>query len=405
MTAVQLYYALKKSHKCFLGIYERIVKIKSVTQPNCQKCFALWVKHNIAAGLQKNLKLDFSSRNGLRRTLGQLKLPENELLGKYMLPKYLLYKWKTYRDREIIKPSQSEASPVLLSSLLTWNLNGLGTKRPWPEQLVVQNQCGIIAVQEHLLSPLQYPPALKTFSHTTNPEGEVFKGKPSSDHLPVLSNLQQHAYLTSPPSIKWNNKLLQGHGDELSPSNRWNFLQVDEINSQDELDHSANKYIEILNNVGDCLGIRGESKDSSPRYFDKASLRARMQERGAKRKLEKALQLKQNPQDNEAKEFHQAIQHPQGKYRQSQIPTPCFNEKGNLLVDQEEILEEKASNSPRLAGNLTGIYKNQGHWGIYRATNSSMGPLRIEGVNTALKQARKPVSCPILSVLDSLLAI
>ncbi|MBW0500080.1 hypothetical protein O181_039795 [Austropuccinia psidii MF-1] len=432
MKAVQLYYSLKKSHKCFPGIYEGIVKIKSVTQPNCQKCFAVWAKHNIAAGLQKNLKLDFSGRNGLRRTLGQLKLPENELLGKYMLPKYLLCKSKTYWDREIIKPSQSEASPLLLSSLFTWNLNGLVTKRPWLEQLVGQNQCGIIAVQEHLLSPLQYPPALEKFITYNKSRGPGFqrkapfihcslayheiptdeqafihvvvfdlcKGKtwhilalyqPSgtsrrgdhkailshlrhqiettvkdkdplltlmgdfnmdeqeinkihtttswrnlllsqlrdpinnltfvkyhqtdcsldhfvvskavthlskevsniqdtsaSDHLPVLLNLQQHAYLTSPPYIKWNTKLLQGHGDELAPSNRWNSLQVDEITSQDELDLTANKYIEILNNVGYCLGIRGESNDYSPRYFDKATLRAIKQERGAKGKLEKA---------------------------------------------------------------------------------------------------------------------
>ncbi|MBW0518320.1 hypothetical protein O181_058035 [Austropuccinia psidii MF-1] len=76
MTTVQLYSALKDSLKFCAGIYEGIVKIKSITQPNFQKHFDLCVKQDIAAGLQKNIKLDLGGRNCLRCTLGQLKLPE-----------------------------------------------------------------------------------------------------------------------------------------------------------------------------------------------------------------------------------------------------------------------------------------------------------------------------------------
>ncbi|MBW0523321.1 hypothetical protein O181_063036 [Austropuccinia psidii MF-1] len=84
-------------------------------------------------------------------------------------------------------------------------------------------------------------------------------------------------------SKEWNTKLLQGHGDDAALSNRWNVLQVDEITSQDEVDHAAKKYIEILTNVGNCLSIRGESKDSSPTFFDKATLKAIKQEWGKKK--------------------------------------------------------------------------------------------------------------------------
>ncbi|MBW0474301.1 hypothetical protein O181_014016 [Austropuccinia psidii MF-1] len=524
MTTVQMYSSLKHSLKCCPGVYEGIVKIKSVTQPNRQKCFDLWVKQDIAAGLQKNLKLDFSGRNGLRHTLGQLKLPEHELVGKYMLPKYQLYKWKPYQDRAIVKPSRPEASPVLLSSLLTWNLNGLGTKRPWLEQLANLNLCGVIAIQEHLLSPLQYPPSLKNFvtynksrgpgfrgqalfvhrslaSHEVPTDEQTFihvvvfglcKGKPwhilalylpsgtsrRGDRKAILARLRRHiaanikdgnplmtlmgdfnmdeqeidtllttnswrdlllSQLKDPANnltrmtdhqtdrsldhfvvskavthlskevniirdISWNTKLLQGHGDELALSDRWNVLKLDEINSQDELDNASNKYIEILNNVGDRLGIRGESRESSPRGFDNSTLRAIKRERRARRKLENALHSKLNPlvitkltntwvlmkgrsklkqkkfaktekikrarhitaclEGNEAKDFHQ------GKSRQSQIPTPCFNEQGDLLVDPEAILEERASYSAKLADDPVGISKNREHWGTYRATTA-----------------------------------
>ncbi|MBW0464659.1 hypothetical protein O181_004374 [Austropuccinia psidii MF-1] len=113
-------------------------------------------------------------------------------------------------------------------------------------------------------------------------EVSIIQDVSASYHCPVLLQLQQHVYLTSPPSIKWNTKILQGHGDDLELPDRWNILQVDEINSQDYLDISDNKYIEILNNVGDSLGIRGESKESFPRYFRKATLNAIKKERGLK---------------------------------------------------------------------------------------------------------------------------
>ncbi|MBW0480954.1 hypothetical protein O181_020669 [Austropuccinia psidii MF-1] len=87
-------------------------------------------------------------------------------------------------------------------------------------------------------------------------------------------------------------------------------------------------------------------------------------------KVKKACHITACLEDNEAKDFHQAIKHIKGKSRQSQIPTPCFNEKDNLLVDPEEILEEKASYSARLADNPTGISKNREHWGTHRATTS-----------------------------------
>ncbi|MBW0495703.1 hypothetical protein O181_035418 [Austropuccinia psidii MF-1] len=62
-------------------------------------------------------------------------------------------------------------------------------------------------------------------------------------HFPVLLKIQKNLDLTLPPSIKWNTKLLQNHGDELALSDRWNVLQVDEISSQDDLDNSSNNYI------------------------------------------------------------------------------------------------------------------------------------------------------------------
>ncbi|MBW0482500.1 hypothetical protein O181_022215 [Austropuccinia psidii MF-1] len=119
----------------------------------------------------------------------------------------------------------------------------------------------------------------------------------SLDHFVVskaVTHLSREASIIR--DLLLNTKLLQGHGADLALSDRWNVLRVDEINSQDKLDDAANKYIEILNDVGDRLGMRGESKDSSPRCFDKATLRAIKQERGVRRKLENALHSKLNPQ-------------------------------------------------------------------------------------------------------------
>ncbi|MBW0482501.1 hypothetical protein O181_022216 [Austropuccinia psidii MF-1] len=115
-------------------------------------------------------------------------------------------------------------------------------------------------------------------------------------------------------------------------------------------------------------------------------------------KVKKAWHITACLEDNEAKDFRQAIQHLQGKSRQSRIPTPCFNEQGDLLVDPEAILEEQASYSSKLADDPIGISKNQEHWGTYRATNAYVGPLRIEGATNPLELTRKPVSCFILSV-------
>ncbi|MBW0480953.1 hypothetical protein O181_020668 [Austropuccinia psidii MF-1] len=115
-------------------------------------------------------------------------MPDNELVGKYMLPKYRIYKWKPYWDRAIIKPSQFKAPPVLLSSLLTWNLNGLGTKRPWLEQLASHNQCEVIAIQEHLLSPLQYPPTLKNIFTYNKSRGPCFWGQALFVHFSLASH-------------------------------------------------------------------------------------------------------------------------------------------------------------------------------------------------------------------------
>ncbi|MBW0485337.1 hypothetical protein O181_025052 [Austropuccinia psidii MF-1] len=58
-------------------------------------------------------------------------------------------------------------------------------------------------------------------------------------------------------------------------------------------------------------------------------------------------------EENKEKDFYQAIQHLQEKSRQSHIPTPCFNDQGNLLVDPEDILEERACYSAKLADDMT----------------------------------------------------
>ncbi|MBW0473535.1 hypothetical protein O181_013250 [Austropuccinia psidii MF-1] len=122
-------------------------------------------------------------------------------------------------------------------------------------------------------------------------------------------------------------------------------------------------------------------------------------------KVKKSRHITACLEDNEAKDFHQAIQHLQGKSRQSQMPTPCFNEQGDLLVDPEAILEERASYSAKLADDPIGMSKNREHWGTYGATTAYVGPLRIEGATNPLELTRKPVSRPILSLSAFLLAI
>ncbi|MBW0510110.1 hypothetical protein O181_049825 [Austropuccinia psidii MF-1] len=216
----------------------------------------------------------------------------------------------------------------------------------------------------------------------------------ASSHWPIQLDILKGKLHDSTISLRWNTKLLQGHGDKLALSHRWDCLNVEHINTEEDLDSAAKNYVEIPDKCGEELGIkqevcstphktlgaikrerqaRQESTIAVSRGIEgkllmklKDSLVEMIQRSRLKqRKFSRTLKLCQARRicfllDNrESKDFHALVQKLQGKGQKSQMLTPCYNTKGVLLIDPKDILDERANYSKQLASDPEGISKNK----------------------------------------------
>ncbi|KAH9450321.1 hypothetical protein Pst134EA_027029 [Puccinia striiformis f. sp. tritici] len=74
-----------------------------------------------------------------------------------------------------------------------------------------------------------------------------------SDHWPVLIKTNLKNVELMPTKKVWNRKHIVGHGWDLALSNRWDVLQSDNIETEEELNEIAEKWVQTLNLIGEEL--------------------------------------------------------------------------------------------------------------------------------------------------------
>ncbi|KNZ60214.1 hypothetical protein VP01_1594g1 [Puccinia sorghi] len=565
LTTPQLYSALRNSLRHHPETLSGIIKVKPVLQPNRQQRFDLWVKREVAAGLQHSLKLNYQGRQTLSNLIATSNLTSNQAATRFMLPRYRLCRWKSYRDRPIKRtPTPAHTTQPTDRSFLTWNINGIKSKLPALQSLLADHNIAVAAVQEHKRAINQYIPGIQGYKiferpkepgfmghclyvnhtyvahevptackniihvkingladaepwhvlavympsgnsrvkdrrevwdhicttleplqsrgisrkvtilgdlnedintvtsrlrmatlkslnlalctdpeavstrHLSNKEGryidhfinsdeartlteyvKVAKDTFSiSDHWPVLMRLK-HSNITGPaltPMKSWNRKQLNGHSINLALSHRWEVLQTDSIETEEDLNAAAHKWVETLDSIGEELGFLAIPSQQHKLQFDRKTLalikRARrsrlklndLKEQAdfrLKRKLQstverdqhraklaikkfaKTAKLKHSKRinslllDGEAADFHKNVQKAQGKARGKEDNLPCFNNEGILVTEPQDILLARAAYSEALAADPTGISQSSEAWKQVLPDNSFKGPLRI----------------------------
>ncbi|POW07965.1 hypothetical protein PSTT_07907 [Puccinia striiformis] len=154
-----------------------IVKVLPVLQPNRRPRFDIWIKNEVAAGLQKSLNLDFKGRQQLADYIFESKLPWHQCLIQGMLPRYRLCRWKSHRDRVLLPPSPPEVTPpTLLDKFMSWNINGIKSKLPVLKQLLQDNNVSVAGIQEHIRTVCQYAPGVKNYNIFERPCEKGFWG-------------------------------------------------------------------------------------------------------------------------------------------------------------------------------------------------------------------------------------
>ncbi|KAI7936225.1 hypothetical protein MJO29_015528 [Puccinia striiformis f. sp. tritici] len=223
-----------------------------------------------------------------------------------------------------------------------------------------------------------------------------------SDHWPVFT---YNNVSTSPKictSKSWDRKAINGHGIELALSNRWDILNTEHIETEDQLNECADKWVETLDTIGTELGMLDIPRERKNISFDRSTVRLINISRKTRQKLneaskadisshikrklirklelaskkakiaikryaaklrqEKGRRINSMLLDNEGEDFHRAIQALQGRSKTKQDNTPCFNLKDELVTNPDDILEARATYSEILASDPTGISKDKKRW-------------------------------------------
>ncbi|WAR59669.1 hypothetical protein PtB15_11B309 [Puccinia triticina] len=189
LTTPQLYSALTNALKHHPPTMRGLVKVKQIYQPNWRQHFDLWVKNEVAAGLQKSLQLDYHGRLRLTETLSNSKDTWIKTITSSMLPRYRLSLWKAYRDRVIQHTKNpSPETPLQLGHFMTWNINGVSSKFPVLKEILHKNNVSIAGVQEHLRNVYQYTPAVKEYNLFDQPKEEGFRGHCLYVHTSLAAN-------------------------------------------------------------------------------------------------------------------------------------------------------------------------------------------------------------------------
>ncbi|POW07620.1 hypothetical protein PSHT_09861 [Puccinia striiformis] len=181
---------------------QRIVKVLPVLQPNRRPRFDIWIKNEVAAGLQKSLNLDFKGRQQLADYIFESKLPWHQCLiltivikidrsslpTRYWDQTATIYCRKRsrlhnrgavafHRDRVLLPPSPPEVTPpTLLDKFMSWNINGIKSKLPVLKQLLQDNNVSVAGIQEHIRTVCQYAPGVKNYNIFERPCEKGFWG-------------------------------------------------------------------------------------------------------------------------------------------------------------------------------------------------------------------------------------
>lgn len=136
-----------------------VVRVQSIRQPNGYPRTDIWIEARVAAGLKKGLYMMANQR--------RFGVKENHKFPLYKLRTawhpnektrhWRLDVWKSWRDR---KPKKMLPTVELRrqpqSGLATLNINGMGAKKPLVENLLIESEIGILAIQETLLDENSY---------------------------------------------------------------------------------------------------------------------------------------------------------------------------------------------------------------------------------------------------------
>ncbi|KAI7966386.1 hypothetical protein MJO29_002134, partial [Puccinia striiformis f. sp. tritici] len=379
VTTPQIYSALQNSLRRNLATYAAIVKVVPVRQPNRHHRFDIWITNEYAAGLQSALRLDF---------VGRKKLPAE------------------------IRDSNNLAIMGIQEHLRTVEQYVPGIKEyiifEKPKEKDFRGHC--LYVHQYLAAHEVYQKPERSGSKVSGPCHQLTSSTTScektqvdnvsfdiSDHWPVLIHTDLKNAKTSPTKKSWNRKHIVGHGRDLALSNRWDALQSDDIETEEELNKVAEEWVQTLNAIGEELHMLRIPQPAKQTYLNKATknlvkrsrkarvlyntalldndhvnlprLRKSMQEKGRRvkvaikkiateEKLTCSTRINKTLVENEGADFHSAVQAAQGRSQSNQDNSPCFDVNGRLMTEPNSILQARAAYYQDLASDPTGISKD-----------------------------------------------
>ena len=157
-----------------------VVRVQSIRQPNGYPRTDIWVEARVAAGIKKGLYMMANQRRAGVKT--PYKYPLYKLRWMWhaneTTKQWRMDVWKPWRDRlpEKREPVENKRRAPQ-GGLATFNINGMGAKKPLLLNFLIEKGVDILAVQETLLGMNSYNFFVEGYEIYTRPKKEGFRGQ------------------------------------------------------------------------------------------------------------------------------------------------------------------------------------------------------------------------------------
>ncbi|KAF8545689.1 hypothetical protein OG21DRAFT_1428826, partial [Imleria badia] len=157
-----------------------VVRVQSVRQPNGYPRTDIWIEARVAAGIKRGMYLIAHQRKvGVRENNKYPLYKLNSLWNpNARTSHWRLDVWKPWRDRapeKRIPTVELRKSPQ--GGIATLNINGMGAKKPLVQNLVIESDIDILAIQETLLDENSYNFHLQGYEIYARQKKDGFRGQ------------------------------------------------------------------------------------------------------------------------------------------------------------------------------------------------------------------------------------
>lgn len=158
-------------------VLDGVVHVQTIRQPNGFPRTDLWVEARVAAKLKKGLYLMAKQRHVGTKFVYKFPLYKLRWLWRpnEQTSHWRLDAWKPWRDwYPTVRPPALELQKNLQGGIATLNINGMGATCPLVQNLLVESDIDILAIQETLLGKDSYRFYLNGYEVYTRPQKDGF---------------------------------------------------------------------------------------------------------------------------------------------------------------------------------------------------------------------------------------